>query len=79
MAPPGVIPHRAARRSPDAATRLTAHALSTVTGLVQCDLALFRSISRRLEIGDGIVLDHTRHEAAETPIEHALSAAQSTS
>jgi DNA-binding CsgD family transcriptional regulator len=53
-----LVPHHEAQRSPDPTARLTAQALSTVTGLVPCGLALFWSVTRRLEVADAIVLQH---------------------
>jgi DNA-binding CsgD family transcriptional regulator len=54
-----LVPHHEAQCSPDPTARLTAQALSTVTGLVPCGLALFWSITRRMEVGDAVVLEHT--------------------
>jgi DNA-binding CsgD family transcriptional regulator len=54
---PRLMSHREAQRSHDPAARMTAQALTTVTGLVSCRLALFRSITRRKEVGDAVVLE----------------------
>jgi DNA-binding CsgD family transcriptional regulator len=65
---PRLMSHREAQRSPDPAARMTAQSLSTVTGLVPCRLALFRSITRRNDVGDAVVLEHAPQHPA-TPID----------
>jgi DNA-binding CsgD family transcriptional regulator len=55
---PRFVPHAEAQRSPDPVTRLTAQVLSTVTRLVPCGLAIFSSFTRRMQVGDAVVLEH---------------------
>lgn len=64
---PRLLAHHEAQRSPDPAARLMAQALRTMTGLVPSDVAFFWSITRRIEIGDGIVLRHAAPN--KTPID----------
>ena len=70
-AAPPLTPHHEAQRSPDPATRLTAQALSTVAGLIACEFALFRSITRRMEPRDGIILEHAP-QSSEAPIDPCI-------
>jgi len=65
---PRLVPHHEAQCSPEPVTRLAAQALSTVAGIVPCDLALFRSITPRMDVRDGLVLGRAA-QSAETPID----------
>lgn len=60
--------HHEAQHAPDPALRWAAQTLSTVAGLVPCRLAIFWSITPRMEIGDGVLLEGTSHQPA-TPID----------
>jgi hypothetical protein len=62
---------RDSQLSPDPTVRLTAQALRTVTGLVPCRLALFWSITRRLEVADAVVLEDAS-QAPATAIDAAF-------
>jgi DNA-binding CsgD family transcriptional regulator len=66
--PPRAVPHHEAQWSPEPVRRLTAQALSTLAGLVPCDLALFRSITPRMQVREGIVLGHAA-QGSETEID----------
>jgi DNA-binding CsgD family transcriptional regulator len=65
---PPLVPHHEARCSPEPVTRLAAQALSSVAGIVPCDLALFRSITPRMEVRDGLILERAA-QSRETPID----------
>jgi DNA-binding CsgD family transcriptional regulator len=54
---PKLTPHHEARHSRDPAKGLAASALTTVSGLVHCSLALLWAINPRGDVGDGVVLE----------------------
>ena len=61
---PRLVPHHEAKRSPVRVVRLTAQALSTITGLVHCRLALFWSVTPRSEVADAVVLEDASQDPA---------------